>query len=177
MAPDLLLRGPDRVRGRRAQRTGRDRDHAQRRPAAPPSAAQAALSRDAFTPYAALGVSNNDGLAPNESTGALAIACMTVAGYPNGGNAPFDISIGPGELAFSQPWGDWGYLGVAEAEQYGFRVPPGSALSTLGIDFPQPGANPAASPQPSRPRSGSAARSRRTSPTPRRTARWPASRR
>jgi hypothetical protein len=108
---------------------------------APPSAAQAALSRDAFTPYAALGVSNNDGLAPNESTSALAIACMTVAGYPNSGNAPFAISFGPGELAFSQPWGDWGYLGVAEAEQYGFRVPPGSALSTLGIDVPQPGAN------------------------------------
>ena len=110
---------------------------------APPSAVQAALSRDAFTPYAALGVSNNDGLAPNESMSALAIACMTVAGYPNSGNAPFDISIGPGELAFSQPWGDWGYLGAAEAEQYGFRVPPGSALSTLGIDVPQPGANPA----------------------------------
>ena len=109
----------------------------------PPSAVQAALSRDAFTPYAALGVSNNDGLAPNESMSALAIACMTVAGYPNSGNAPFDISIGPGELAFSQPWGDWGYLGAAEAEQYGFRVSPGSALSTLGIDVPQPGANPA----------------------------------
>ena len=110
---------------------------------APPSSAQAALSRDAFTPYAALGVSNNDGLAPNESTSAIAIACMTDAGYPNSGNAPFAISFGPGELAFSQPWGDWGYLGVAEAEQYGFRVPPGSALSTLGIDVSQLGANPA----------------------------------
>ena len=33
----------------------------------PPSSVQAALSRDAFTPYAALGQSNNDGLAPNES--------------------------------------------------------------------------------------------------------------
>ena len=112
----------------------------------PPSSVQAALSRDAFTPYAALGESNNDGLAPNESTSAIAFACMTAAGYPNSGNVPFDISIGPGELAFSQPWGEWGYLGVAEAEQYGFRVPPGSALSTLGIDVPQPGANPASVP-------------------------------
>ncbi len=129
------------MHGRCAAGTERDRDHAQCRPAAPPSTAQAALSRDAFTPYAALGVSDNDGLAPNESTSALAIACMTVAGYPNTGNAPFAISFGPGELAFSQPWGDWGYLGVAEAEKYGFRVPPGSALSNLGIDVPQPGAN------------------------------------
>ncbi len=34
----------------------------------PPASAQAALSRMAFTPYAALGQSNNDGLAPNESS-------------------------------------------------------------------------------------------------------------
>ncbi len=101
----------------------------------PPSSVQAALSRDAFTPYAALGQSNNDGLAPNESSNALAIACMTAAGYPNSANAPFAISLGPANLAFSQPWGEWGYLGVAEAEQYGFRVPPGSALTALGIDL------------------------------------------
>jgi hypothetical protein len=109
----------------------------------PPASVQAALSRDAFTPYAALGQSNNDGLAPNESNSALAVACMTAAGYPNSANAPFSISIGPADLAFSQPWGDWGYLGVAEAEQHGFRVPPGSALSALGIDVAQPDANPA----------------------------------
>ena len=109
----------------------------------PPSSVQAALSRDAFTPYAALGQSNNDGLAPNESDNALAIACMTAAGYSNSGNVPFSISIGPGDLAFSQPWGEWGYLGVAEAEQYGFRVSPGSALSALGIDVPPPDTNPA----------------------------------
>ncbi len=102
----------------------------------PPSSVQAALSRDAFTPYAALGQSNNDGLAPNESSDALANACMTAAGYPDSGNAPFAISLGPANLAFSQPWGEWGYLGVAEAEQYGFRVPPGSALTALGIDLP-----------------------------------------
>lgn len=39
---------------------------------APPSSAQAALSRMAFTPYAALGQSDNDGLAPGDSGPALA---------------------------------------------------------------------------------------------------------
>ena len=113
----------------------------------PPSSVQAALSREAFTPYAALGQSNNDGLAPNESDNALANACMNAAGYPNSGNAPFSISIGPADLAFSQPWGGWGYLGVAEAVQYGFRVLPGAALTALGIDAPQADTNPASLPQ------------------------------
>jgi hypothetical protein len=112
----------------------------------PPSSVQAALSGEAFTPYAALGQSNNDGLAPNESSNALANACMTAAGYSNSGNVPFSISIGPAELGFSQPWGQWGYLGVAVAEQYGFRVPPESALSSLGIDVPPPSANPPSPP-------------------------------
>jgi hypothetical protein len=112
----------------------------------PPSSVQAALSREAFTPYAALGQSNNDGLAPDESNNALANACMTAAGYPNSGNVPFSISIGLANLAFSQPWGEWGYLGVAEAQQYGFRVPPGSALSALSIHAPSPDSNPASVP-------------------------------
>ena len=38
----------------------------------PPASAQAAVSAEAFTPYAALGVSSNDGLAPGESGDALA---------------------------------------------------------------------------------------------------------
>jgi hypothetical protein len=114
---------------------------------APPSSAQAALSREAFTPYAALGQSNNDGLAPNESGEALSSACMTIAGYPNSGNVPFGIVSGPANLALSQPWGAWGYLGAAEAQQYGFRVPPGSALSALGIDASVLGSNPASLPQ------------------------------
>jgi hypothetical protein len=116
------------------------------RPAAP-SSAQAAQSRDAFTPYAALGQSNNDGLAPGESGFALVQACMTAAGYPTAPASaiPFGIRIGPGSLAFSQPWGGWGYLGVAEAEQYGFLVPPGSAVSSLGIGVPSP--NPPELPQ------------------------------
>ena len=105
----------------------------------PPSSAQAALSRDAFTPYAALGQSDNDGLAPNESNFALAEACMAAAGYPSAGPDALPIAIRAVSLAFSQPWGEWGYLGTAEAEQYGFRVPPGSALYALGIDLQLPG--------------------------------------
>jgi hypothetical protein len=100
----------------------------------PPSSVQAALSREAFTPYAAVGQSDNDGLAPGESNFALAEACMAAAGYPNAaGVVPLSINIGENSLAFSQPWGGWGYLGTAEAEQYGFLVPPGSALTALGI--------------------------------------------
>jgi hypothetical protein len=110
----------------------------------PPTSVQAALSREAFTPYAALGQSNNDGLAPGESSFALSQSCLAAAGYPNGSTSdvPFSIHMGPANLAFSQPWGEWGYLGVAEAEQYGFLVPPGSALSALGIDIPAPNPTP-----------------------------------
>ena len=113
---------------------------------APPTSAQAALSRMAFTPYAALGQSNNDGLAPNESSYALAQACLNTAGYPGVGNVPFAVSLGPANLSFAQPWGAWGYLGTTPAQQYGFRAPAGSALSTLGIDA-NPAANPADLPQ------------------------------
>ena len=49
----------------------------------PPSSVQAALSREPFTPYAALGQSDNDGLAPDESDFALAQSCVTAAGYPD----------------------------------------------------------------------------------------------
>ncbi len=105
------------------------------RPAAPASA-QAALSSEAFTPYAALGISSDDGLAPGESQYALAGPCMNAAGYPgvttSDGVVPFGISI-DGGLAYAQPWGGWGYLDAADAQQYGFRVPPGSALTTLGL--------------------------------------------
>jgi hypothetical protein len=107
------------------------------RPAAPASA-QAALSSEAFTPYAALGLSDNDGLAPGESSYALAGPCMSAAGYPGvtlgEGIVPVSISIGgTGGLAFTQPWGGWGYLGAADAQQYGFRVPPGAALNAIGL--------------------------------------------
>jgi hypothetical protein len=102
------------------------------RPAPPPSV-QAALSRDAFTPYAAVGQSNNDGLAPNESFFALASACMTAAGYPDApGTVPLSINAAEIRLVFSQPWGPWGYVGSAQAQQYGFLVPFGAALTGLG---------------------------------------------
>jgi hypothetical protein len=115
---------------------------------APPSSVQAALSRMAFTPYAALGQSNNDGLAPGASDFALSQSCLTAAGYPDlpGGDIPFAISSGSANLAFAQPWGAWGYLGPAEAEQYGFRAPAGSALRTLGIDPADPLADPSSLP-------------------------------
>jgi hypothetical protein len=103
----------------------------------PPSSAEAALSRDAFSPYAALGQSSNDGLAPGQSNYALGQACMSDAGYPNStAGVPFSISAGPANLAFAQPWGNWGYLSGAEAQQYGFMAPPGNALTELGIDAP-----------------------------------------
>ena len=114
----------------------------------PPDSVQAALSRMAFTPYAALGLSNNDGLAPGESTNELSSACMLVAGSPNSsGVGPFAVRMSAASLAFSQPWGAWGYLGLADAEQWGFLQPPGSALSSLGLDVPSsPGTNPASLP-------------------------------
>jgi hypothetical protein len=102
----------------------------------PPASGQAALSSEEFTPYAALGISSNDGLAPGESQYALAGPCMSAAGYPgvtiSDGIVPTSIDIGA-SLAFTQPWGGWGYLGVADAQQYGFRFPPGAALTTLGL--------------------------------------------
>jgi hypothetical protein len=110
------------------------------RPLAPASA-QAALSSEPFTPYAALGQSSNDGLAPGESQYALVGPCMNAAGYP-GVTAtelivPVGISLGGG-LSFTQPWGGWGYLGSADAQQYGFRVPLGAALTALGYQVTLP---------------------------------------
>jgi hypothetical protein len=112
----------------------------------PPASAQAALSREAFTSYAALGLSDDDGLAAGESGFSLAGACMTAAGYLSAGasSVPQSVRIGFAGLAFSLPWGPWGYLGAAGAQQYGFRFPPGSALSALGIDLAP--ANPASFP-------------------------------
>jgi hypothetical protein len=102
----------------------------------PPASAQAALSGEAFTPYTELGTSGNDGLAPGESAFTLATACMTVEGYPSAGAA--DVPIVGGNPSFAQPWGPWGYLGAADAQQYGFRAQPGAALSALGIDAGSP---------------------------------------
>jgi hypothetical protein len=114
------------------------------RPPAPASG-QAALSSEAFTPYAALGISTNDGLAPGESQYSLVGPCMSAAGYPGvtfgDGIVPVSISLGE-ELAFTQPWGGWGYLGAADAQQYGFRVPPGTALTAIGLGGGLPPSSP-----------------------------------
>jgi hypothetical protein len=100
---------------------------------APPDSAQAALSSMTFTPYAALGQSNNDGLAPGESPNSLGRACLNTAGYPGLDDMlPKGVHIA-GDLAFAFPWGSWGYLGMADAQQYGFAVPVGSALAQFGI--------------------------------------------
>jgi hypothetical protein len=113
------------------------------RPPAPGSA-QAALSSEEFTPYAALGLSSDDGLAPGESATALAGACMTAEGYP-GAAAAAQASTGnlgqDGGLASPVPWAPWGYLGTADAQQYGFQFSPGSAassLAALGLGPPPP---------------------------------------
>ena len=50
------------------------------RPPAPASVA-AAMASEAFTPYAALGAADNDGLAPGDTYDALHTACMQDAGY------------------------------------------------------------------------------------------------
>jgi hypothetical protein len=93
-----------------------------------PASVEAAFSTEALTPYAGLG-SDNNGLAPGEGGPDLAAACMTAAGYPGAG-AAYDreyVYLGGQSsiLSSSQfPWGAWGYLGAADAQQYGFRFPP-----------------------------------------------------
>jgi hypothetical protein len=98
-----------------------------------PASAQAALSREAFTPYAGIGAASDDGLAPGESGSALAAACMTAEGYPGpaaaGQAGPVSLGADSGP---SLPWGAWGYLGTAYAQQYGFSFSQ-AALATLGI--------------------------------------------
>ena len=92
------------------------------RPPAPGSA-QAALSAEAFTPYAGLGASPGDGLAPGDTYAALEIACMNAAGYGQyAASAPFFARANRG-LAFPQPYGPWGYIGTSLAVQDGFNVP------------------------------------------------------
>jgi hypothetical protein len=116
----------------------------------PPASAQAAVSSEAFTPYAALGISSNDGLAPSESQYNLVGQCMNAAGYP-GVTANDRIvrgSFGGGgmSLAFAPPFGGWGYLGTADAQQYGFQFTPGPGLTAVGQAGVTPGGTPPASP-------------------------------
>jgi len=99
------------------------------RPSAPVSA-QAALSSEAFTPYAGLGAADNDGLAPGDTYDALHTACMNDAGYGQyAAQAPYSVRTNRG-LAFAQAFGPWGYIGTALAAQQGFLA--GSGLSAVG---------------------------------------------
>jgi hypothetical protein len=92
------------------------------RPPAPASEA-AALASEAFTPYAGLGASASDGLASGDTYAALHTSCMNDAGYGQYANStPFLVRANNG-LGFPSPFGPWGYIGVALAEQYGFNVP------------------------------------------------------
>ncbi len=89
------------------------------RPPAPASA-QAALSSEAFTPYAGLGAVNNDGLAPGDTYDALHTACMNDAGYGQyASQAPYNIRTNRG-FTFASPYGWQGYIGTALAAQQGF---------------------------------------------------------
>jgi hypothetical protein len=94
------------------------------RPQAPQSA-QAALSSEAFTPYAGLGAASDDGLAPGETYSALHTACMNDAGYGQyAGSTFFDSQPPAGSgLTLALPFGWFGYLGTIAAAQYGFMAP------------------------------------------------------
>jgi hypothetical protein len=92
------------------------------RPPAPASEG-AALASESFTPYADLGAAANDGLAPGDTYANLHTACMQDAGYGQyAASTPFNVRANRG-IGFPQPYGPWGYIGLALAEQYGFNAP------------------------------------------------------
>ena len=105
------------------------------RPAAPASVA-AAMASEVFTPYAALGASDNDGLAPGDTYDALHTACMNDAGYGQyAAAAPYPARTNRG-LGFPQAYGPWGYVGTALAAQEGFlsgEGGPGSGAPAGGV--------------------------------------------
>ena len=88
-----------------------------------PVSAQAALSAEAFTPYAGLGASPGDGLAPGDTYTALHTACMDDAGYGQYAASAFFFARANRGLAFPQPYGPWGYIGTVLAAQSGFEAP------------------------------------------------------
>jgi hypothetical protein len=111
------------------------------RPPAPVSA-QAALSMEALTPYFGLGAATGDGLAPGETYAALHTACMNAAGYGQyAGSTPYPVRANRG-MAFAQAYGPWGYIGTADAAQYGFTV--ATASDSLGSPTDPGGSLPAA---------------------------------
>jgi hypothetical protein len=106
------------------------------RPPAPASVA-AAMASEAFTPYAALGAADNDGLAPGDTYDALHTACMEDAGYGQYAElTPFPVRANRG-LGFPQAWGPWGYVGTSLAAEEGFMAPEGGP----GGGGPGPGQN------------------------------------
>ena len=85
-----------------------------------PASVAAAMSSEVFTPYAALGAADNDGLAPGDTYDALHTACMNDAGYGQyAAEAPYAIRTNRG-MGFPQAFGPWGYVGTALAAQEGF---------------------------------------------------------
>jgi hypothetical protein len=102
---------------------------------APPDSVEAALAHMPLYPYTILGQSDNDSLAPGESDTALGTACIAAAGYP-GAQGMLGIAIRASVvgLGIAQDWGAWGYLGTADARQYGFLPTPRKALQELGIN-------------------------------------------
>jgi hypothetical protein len=140
------------------------------RPAAPASVA-AAMSSEVFTPYAALGAANNDGLAPGDTYDALHTACMNDAGYGQyAADVPYPVRTNRG-LGFPQAYGPWGYVGTALAAQEGFLAPEaaGRAPEVAGCS--------ATCPPGLRPPRASASTSWRTSTTPSSLTPCPSSRR
>jgi hypothetical protein len=105
----------------------------------PPASAQGALSSEAFTPYAGLGVVADDGLAPGDTYEALHTACMNAAGYGQyASSAPYGYRENTG-LTFAPPFGPWGYLGTAVAAEEGFEagsLGPGFIPPPLGSGTP-----------------------------------------
>jgi len=101
-----------------------------------PVSAQAALSAEAFTPYAGLGASPGDGLAPGDTYTALHTACMDDTGYGQYAATAFFFARANRGLAFPQPYGPWGYIGAVLAAQSGFEVP----VSDPAVSDGSPGA-------------------------------------
>jgi hypothetical protein len=106
----------------------------------PPASAQAALSSEAFTPYAGLGAVDNDGLAPGDTYDALHTACMNDAGYGQyASQAAYGIRTNSG-FTFASPYGWQGYIGTALAAQQGFLAgtpfAPGASAPSSGPGGP-----------------------------------------
>jgi hypothetical protein len=104
-----------------------------------PSSVAAAMSSEVFTPYAALGASDNDGLAPGDTYDALHTACMNDAGYGQyAADAPYPARTNSG-LGFPQAFGPWGSVGTALAAEQGFLAGSGGPGPGGGASGPGSG--------------------------------------